>query len=77
MINVDNIFFDERNNKYKTKLSYDDYCALTQDYYTYKIEEDSLKVMESFGMSRKLIIDSIHRNELNHATATYNLLSLT
>ena len=30
VVNVDNIFWDERNDKYKTKLSYDDYCALTQ-----------------------------------------------
>jgi hypothetical protein len=36
LINVDNIFFDERSNeKYKVKLSYEEYCALTQDYYTY------------------------------------------
>ena len=77
VINVDNIFWDERNDKYKTKLSYDDYCALTQDYYTYRIDEDALKVMETFGFPRKLVIDSIHKNDLNHATATYNLLVLT
>ena len=37
IINVDNIFYDERTDKYKTKLSYDDYCSLTQDFYTYHI----------------------------------------
>lgn len=56
VINVDNIFFDERGGeKYKVKLNYDEYCALTQDYYTYKIDEDAIKVMETFGFTRDMI----------------------
>ena len=52
VINVDNMFFDEWEEKYKVKLSYDDYCALTQDFYTYWIDEEAIKVMETFGFTR-------------------------
>ena len=52
VINVDNIFYDERDDKYQNKLSYDEYCSLTQDYYTYRIDEETIKVMETFGFSK-------------------------
>ena len=35
VINVDNIFNDARSKKYGTKLSYDDYVSISQDFYTY------------------------------------------
>lgn len=33
--------------------------------------------MEGFGYTRKQIRDGINKGELNHATATYNLLVMT
>ena len=76
VINVDNIFYEKSQKSPVTKLSYDDYCYISQDFYTYQINESAIKQMESFGFTRQLIIDSIHKNELNHSTATYNLLTL-
>ena len=38
------------------------------------IEEDALRVLESFGFSRHLVVNSLNHGELNHATCTYNLL---
>ena len=56
------------------KLSYDNYCAVTQDFGTHHIDEEALKVLEGFGYPRKLVIESLHSGELNHATTCYNLL---
>ena len=56
------------------RLTYDNYCAVTQDFGTYHIDEEALKVLEGFGYPRKLVIDSLHSGELNHATTCYNLL---
>ena len=50
------------------------YCAVTQDFNTYHIEEEALRILESFGFSRQLVIDSLNQGELNHATCSYNLL---
>ena len=56
------------------KLSYNNYCAVTQDFGTHHIDEEALKVLETFGFPRQLVIRSLHQGELNHATTTYNLL---
>ena len=61
-------------NNTNSRLSYDNYCAVTQDFGTYHIDEEALKVLEGFGYPRKLVIDSLHSGELNHATTCYNLL---
>ena len=50
------------------------YCAVTQDFNTYHIEEEALRILESFDFSRQLVIDSLNQGELNHATCSYNLL---
>ena len=55
-------------------MSYQDFTALTQDYYTHNIDEEAIGVLESFGYSRKIVIDSLNKGESNHATASYNLL---
>ena len=77
VINIDNLFNDDRERKYATKLSYDDYQMISEDFYTFKINEDIIAKMEGFGFSWELIVHSIHHNELNHATATYNLLLIS
>jgi hypothetical protein len=72
-INIDNLFYD---GNFTCKLSYTNYCAVTQDYYTHRIDEEALRVLENFGYSRSMVIDSLNKGELNHATASYNLLVL-
>ena len=48
-VNVDNLFYHEN---YKTKLSYTDYCCITEDFTTENIDEEALKVCENFGFPR-------------------------
>ena len=38
------------------------------------MDEEALRVLESFGYPRHLVIQAINQGELNHATTTYNLL---
>ena len=49
IINIKNLFDDEEPN---TRLSYMNYCAVTQDFNTYHIDEDALRILESFGFNR-------------------------
>ena len=51
VINIDNLFNDDRERKYATKLSYDDYQMISEDFYTFKINEDIIAKMEGFGFS--------------------------
>ena len=79
-INVENIYYksaiEEKQNIIKdtSKMSYSDYCALTEDFMTYRIDEEAIQIVESYGYPRKMIIDSINKGEINHATASYYLL---
>ena len=41
---------------------------------TYRIDEEALSIVESYGYSRKMIIDRINKREINHAAAQYYLL---
>jgi len=50
---------------------------VTQDYYTHHIDEEALRVLESFGYPRKLVLEGLNKGEMNHATASYNLLVLS
>ena len=79
-INVENLYY-KCTSEIKTgafnpqnKIKYSDYCALTEDFMTYRIDEEALSIVESYGYSRKMIIDSINKGEINHATASYYLL---
>ena len=38
------------------------------------MNEDALQIMEGMGFPRKVVRDGLNKGELNHATATYNLL---
>ena len=40
------------------------------------MNEEALQVMEGMGLPRKAVRDGLNKGELNHATATYNLLVL-
>ena len=48
-VNVDNLFYHEN---YKIKLSYTDYCCITEDFSTEKIDEEALSVCDNFGFPR-------------------------
>ena len=82
VINIENLFHDIQEPAQESaidangnnRLNYDNYCAVTQDFGTHRIDEEALKVLEGFGYPRKLVIDSLHNGELNHATTCYNLL---
>jgi serine/threonine protein kinase len=67
-VNVDNLFF---NDDYRTKLSYTDYCCITEDFTTHNISEEALKVCEGFGFPKSFILRCIQEGQINHATASY------
>jgi hypothetical protein len=70
-VNVVNLFYQEN---YRTKLSYTDYCCITEDFATQNLDEEALKVTENFGFPRDFVIKCINRGDLNHATACYYLM---
>jgi len=79
VLNIDNLFTNESPSDLAAsgvpgKLSYNNYCAVTQDFGTHHMDEEALRVLESFGYPRALVMQSINQGELNHATTTYNLL---
>jgi len=71
-VNVDNLFYCEN---YGTKLSYTDYCCITEDFSTQQLDEEAIKSCEAFGYPRSFLIKSLNRGDLNHATASYYLLT--
>ena len=48
-VNVDNLFYHEN---YRNKLSYIDYCCITEDFTSQIIDEEAIKVCENFGFPR-------------------------
>jgi serine/threonine protein kinase len=80
-INAENLYYKSSKEekqpelaKAQSKMKYSDYCALTEDFMTYRIDEDAIQIVESYGYPRKMIIDSINKGEINHATSSYYLL---
>lgn len=71
-VNVDNLFY---SGVYKYKLSYTDYCCITEDFATQNIDEQAVKVCESFGFPRHFLIKCLNKGDINHATACYFLLT--
>lgn len=61
-------------SKAEDKVSYSDYCALTEDFMTYRIDEEAMAIVTGYGYPRNLVIESINRGDVNHATAAYYLL---
>ena len=70
-MNVDNLFYD---GNYGTKLSYTDYCCITEDFTTHHLDEEAIKVVEGFGYPREFLIRCLNQGDLNHATASYYLM---
>jgi hypothetical protein len=76
-VNIENLYYrngDSANIVVEEKLSYSDYCALTEDFMTYRIDEEAMDIVTCCGYPRSLVIDSINKGEVNHATAAYYLL---
>ncbi len=59
-----------------TRLRYEDYCYIANDFYTQHIDEEALRTLESFGYPREIVTRCMHKGELNHAVASYNLLTI-
>ena len=66
-LNVGNIFPKNR----EPKLSYSDYCYITNDFFSNHIDEEAIRTAESFGFPKSFLIKSIQNGDLNHAAATY------
>lgn len=73
-LNVDNIFFPSKPG---VKLNYKDYCYIANDFYTHHIDQEAVKAIETYGYPKSAILSSLEHGEMNHATASYNLLELT
>ncbi len=73
-VDVGNLFFKEKS---VARLSYADYCYIANDFYTQHIDEEALRTLEKFGYPREAVIESLHKGDLNHAVASYNLLVLS
>ena len=41
------------------------------------LDEEALQVLEGYGYPRKLVKDGLNKGELNHSTASYNLLVMS
>ena len=41
---------------------------------TYRIDEEAMDLVTSFGYPRDLVLESINRGDVNHATTAYYLL---
>jgi hypothetical protein len=41
------------------------------------MDEEALQVLEGLGLPRKLVREGLNKGELNHATASYNLMVLS
>ena len=41
------------------------------------MDEDALQVLEGYGYSRKIVKEGLNKGDLNHATASYNLIVMS
>ena len=79
-VNVENLYYrggppaKEPSTDPSEKVTYSDYCALTEDFMTYRLDEQALEIVTGFGYPRELVVQSINRGDVNHATAAYYLL---
>jgi hypothetical protein len=76
-VNIENLYYrggDPSSIVVEDKIAYSDYCALTEDFMTYRIDEEAMEVVVACGFPRHLVMDGINKGELNHATCAYYLL---
>eukprot|EP00826_Nyctotherus_ovalis_P016655 TRINITY_DN14831_c0_g4_i1.p1 TRINITY_DN14831_c0_g4~~TRINITY_DN14831_c0_g4_i1.p1 ORF type:complete len:529 (-),score=148.59 TRINITY_DN14831_c0_g4_i1:111-1697(-) len=70
---VENLFFPSKPH---VKLLYKDYCHIANDFYTHHIDEETVRVVETYGYPKEKIMQALTQGQINHATASYNLLEL-
>ena len=57
-VNVENLYYrggtpeKEQQTDPAEKVTYSDYCALTEDFMTYRIDEEAMEIVTSFGYPR-------------------------
>ena len=71
---VENLFFPSKPN---VKLRMNDYYYIANDFYTHHIDDEIVKVVETYGYPKEEIIKSLTCGQINHATASYNLLEIS
>jgi len=69
-VNVNNLFY---GGDFSQRLSYTDYCCITEDFTTHHLDEEAIKVVEGFGYPRSFLVRCLDQGDLNHATASYYL----
>jgi serine/threonine protein kinase len=70
-INVGNIFPENRD----VKIAHTDYCSITNDFLSFHQDLKALKETEDLGYSKSFLLKSLQNGDMNHATATYSLLT--
>lgn len=61
-VNVENLYYrggppqKEPQTNPAEKVTYSDYCALTEDFMTYRINEDAMEIVTGFGYPRQQVI---------------------
>ena len=62
-LNIENLFLPltqlakhQPSPNTQPKLSYKSYCAVTEDFGTHRIDEEALRVLETFGFNRSKVI---------------------
>jgi len=71
-INIDNLFDDSKQDQ---KLSLDDYKRIAGDFLHKKTSQGAIKQLEKFGYPREIVNKSLKNEEINHATASYFILT--
>jgi len=70
---IENLYFP---SKHHVKLLYKDYCYIANDFYTHHIDDEIVRIVETYGYPKEEIMQSLTQGQINHATASYNLLEL-
>lgn len=78
-LDIENLFY---SGNYSTKLTGADYYNIFQGEqneslgsYCNNLDSEALKVAESFGYPREMLVKSLKKGEISHATTTYYLLT--
>jgi serine/threonine protein kinase len=70
-INVGNIFPEGR----EVKIAHTDYCCITNDFLSFHQDVKAIKETEELGYAKPFLLKSLQNGDMNHATATYSLLT--
>ncbi len=71
-MNVGNIFPANKD----VGISSINYSYIVGDYFNHHLDLEAIKITESFGYPSAVITRCLQSGDLNHISATYNLLTL-